>query len=151
MDGEPRDFEWKIFPEAKALDILHKIQADQQGKHITPENFSDRIIFMTMFNDIVLEMKNDEDSCALTSRKIKESASKFTDGQCSTAHDKQGGLVKQGKAYQDPVLVAPGGGAQQHADGGEDPSETNSSDLGTKHLTSERSEMLMKLVNCFYV
>ena len=24
-------------------------------------------------------------------------------------------------------------------------------DLGTKHLTSERSEMLMKLVNCFYV
>ena len=31
------------------------------------------------------------------------------------------------------------------------PSETNSSDLGTKHLTSERSEMLMKLVNCFCV
>ena len=28
---------------------------------------------------------------------------------------------------------------------------TNSSDLGTKHLTSEWSEMLMKLVNCFYV
>ena len=31
------------------------------------------------------------------------------------------------------------------------PTETNSSDLGTKHLTSERSEMLMKLVNCFYL
>ena len=31
------------------------------------------------------------------------------------------------------------------------PSETNSSDLGTKHFTSERSEMLMKLVNCFDV
>ena len=31
------------------------------------------------------------------------------------------------------------------------PTETNSSDLGTKHLTSERSEMLMRLVNCFYV
>ena len=30
-------------------------------------------------------------------------------------------------------------------------SETNSSDLGTEHLTSEKSEMLMKLVNCFYV
>ena len=30
------------------------------------------------------------------------------------------------------------------------PSETYSSDLGTKHLTRERSEMLMKLVNCFY-
>ena len=31
------------------------------------------------------------------------------------------------------------------------PSETNSSDLGTKHLISERSEMLMKRVNCFHV
>ena len=31
------------------------------------------------------------------------------------------------------------------------PTETNSSDLGTKHLTSERSEMLMRLVNCFYL
>ena len=55
LDGEPIDFEWKIFPGATALDILHKIQADLLGKHITPENFSDRIIFMTMFNDIVLE------------------------------------------------------------------------------------------------
>ena len=31
------------------------------------------------------------------------------------------------------------------------PSERNSSDLGTKHVTSERSEMLMKFVNCFCV
>ena len=30
-------------------------------------------------------------------------------------------------------------------------SETNSSELGTMHLTSERSEMLMKFVNCFHV
>ena len=57
LDGEPIDFEWKIFPRATALDIIHKIQADLQGKHSTPENFSDRIIFMSMFNDIVLERK----------------------------------------------------------------------------------------------
>ena len=31
------------------------------------------------------------------------------------------------------------------------PSETNSSDLGTKHLTSERSEMLMGLENCSHL
>ena len=31
------------------------------------------------------------------------------------------------------------------------PWETNSSDLGTEHLTSARSEMLMKLVNCFFL
>ena len=60
--------------------ILHNIQADLQGKHITPENFSDRIIFMTMFNDIVLEKKNNEDSFALTPWKIKEYASNFNVG-----------------------------------------------------------------------
>ena len=80
LDGDPIDFEWKIFPGATALDILHKIQADLQGQHITPEHFSDRCIFMSMFYDIVLEKKNNEDSCALTSRKITEYASTFNEG-----------------------------------------------------------------------
>ena len=58
-DGDPVNFEWKIFPGAKALDILHKIQEHLQGKNITPEKFSDRIIFMSMFNDIDLERKDE--------------------------------------------------------------------------------------------
>ena len=80
LDGEPIDFEWKIFPGATALDLLHEIQADLQGKHVTPENFGDRIIFMSMFNDIFLEKRRNEVSFAVTSRKIKEYASKFNDG-----------------------------------------------------------------------
>ena len=80
LDGDPIDFEWKIFPRAKAFDILHKFKVDVQGKNIRPEKFSDRIIFMSMFNDIELERKDNEDSCALTSRKIKEYASQFNDG-----------------------------------------------------------------------
>ena len=35
---------------------------------------------MSMFNDIDLERKDNKDSCALTSRKIKEYASNFNDG-----------------------------------------------------------------------
>ena len=70
----------RFFPEATALDLLHEIHADLQGKHVTPENFSDRIVFMSMFNDSVLEEEGNEDSCAVTSRKIKEYASKFNDG-----------------------------------------------------------------------
>ena len=65
---------------AKALDILHKLQADLQGKNIIPEKFSDRIIFMSMINDIELERKDNEDSCALTLGKVKEYASTFNDG-----------------------------------------------------------------------
>ena len=48
LDGDPIDFEWKNFPRAKALAILHKIQADLQGKNIRPEKFSVRIIFMSI-------------------------------------------------------------------------------------------------------
>ena len=80
LDRDPIDFEWKIFLGAKALDILHKFQADLQGKNIRPEKFSDRIIFMSMFDDVELERKDNEVSCALTSRKIREYASKFKDG-----------------------------------------------------------------------
>ena len=80
IDGEPIDFEWKNFPGAAALDLLLNIQKDLEGKRITPENFTDRIIFMSMFNDIYLDKKGYEDTCNTTSRKIKEYASRFNDG-----------------------------------------------------------------------
>ena len=95
LDGDPIDLEWKIFPGAKALDILDKIQADLQGKNITPEKFSDRIIFMSMFNDIELEGKDHEDSCAFASRKIKEYASNFNDGHWAFL-----GLAEESNWYQ---------------------------------------------------
>ena len=80
LDGDSIDFEWKIVPRSQSIGYSpEKNQADPQGKHITPERFSDRIIFMSMFNDIGLERKDNEDSCALTSRKIKEYASNFND------------------------------------------------------------------------
>ena len=50
---------------------------------------------MSMFNDIVLERKENEDSCALSSRKIKEYASKFNDGHWPFL-----GPVEESKWYQ---------------------------------------------------
>ena len=79
-DGAPIQFEWTIFPGATALDLFHIIQEDVEGKHITPENVSDRIIFMSMFNDIDLDKNGNEDSCTTTSKEIKEYTSKFNDG-----------------------------------------------------------------------
>ena len=40
LDGEPIDFEWTRFPGATAMDFLHKIQEDLEGKHITPKQIS---------------------------------------------------------------------------------------------------------------
>ena len=57
-----------------------KIQKDLEGKRITPENFGDRIIFMSMFNDIVLDKKRNVELCTTTSREIKEYNTRFKDG-----------------------------------------------------------------------
>ena len=80
LDGEPINFEWKIFPGVTALNLLHKVQADLEDQHIIPEKFSDRIIFRTMFNDIDFDKKDNENSCYLTAEKIRDYASKFYDG-----------------------------------------------------------------------
>ena len=80
LDGGPIDFEWTISPGSSALQLLHTIQKDLEGKHIIPENFSDRIIFMSMFNNIDLDKKGNGDSCALTSRTIRDYASRFKNG-----------------------------------------------------------------------
>ena len=105
LDGDPIDFEWKIFRGAKASDILHKIQADLQGKNISPEKFNDQMIFMSMLNDINSERKDNEDSCALTSRKIKEYASKFNDSHWALL-----GPEKKASDIKDmqPITVANG-------------------------------------------
>ena len=105
LDGEPIDFEWKIFPGATVLDTLQKIQADLQGKHITPANFSDRIILMSMFNDFVLEKNDNEYSCALTLRKIKEYAKKIT---MDTGHSWDPEKTASGIKDMQPIMVASG-------------------------------------------
>ena len=45
IDGEPMEFEWNIFQ-----GFSHKVQ---ELLSVTPEKFTGRIIFMSMFNDIM--------------------------------------------------------------------------------------------------
>ena len=53
IDGEPTEFEWKIFPEFTALQILAEIQNMMNEIECEPGQFPGRIIFMSMYNDIV--------------------------------------------------------------------------------------------------
>ena len=48
IDGEPIVFEW-IFP---LLDIFQKTQKNLQDQNIEPQHFEERIIFVSMSNDI---------------------------------------------------------------------------------------------------
>ena len=63
IDGEPIEFDWNILPGRTSLQILQRIQSDLQGRNIEPEKFEDRIIFMSMFNDIDWTAKGNEEKC----------------------------------------------------------------------------------------
>ena len=53
IDGQPMEFEWKIVPGLTAMRILNQIQQMMAELLCDPENFTGRIIFVSMFNDIV--------------------------------------------------------------------------------------------------
>ena len=78
IDGEPIEFEWNIFPGLASLEILRKIQKDMQEQSIEPENFEDRIIFMSMFNDIDWTRRGNSEQCISNSEHVKNYAKKFT-------------------------------------------------------------------------
>ena len=52
IDGEPIEFEWHIFPGFTTLQLSHKVQELLLRLSVSPEKFTGRIIFMSMFNDI---------------------------------------------------------------------------------------------------
>ena len=52
IDGEPIEFEWNILQGFTTLQLSQEVQELLLRLSETPENFTGRIIFMSMFNDI---------------------------------------------------------------------------------------------------
>ena len=52
IDGEPMEFEWKLFPGFTTLQLSQDVKDLLLRLNDTPEIFTGRIIFMSMFNDI---------------------------------------------------------------------------------------------------
>ena len=52
IDGEPIEFEWNIFAGFNTLQLSQEVQELLLRLNETPQNFTGRIIFMSMFNDI---------------------------------------------------------------------------------------------------
>ena len=63
IDGEAIEFEWNILPGFTSLQILQEIQDDSQKWNIEHENFTDRIIFMSMFIDIDWRRRGNDEIC----------------------------------------------------------------------------------------
>ena len=62
IDGEPMEFEWNIFTGFTTLQHVDEVQKFM-NKMSEPEQFQGRIIFMSMFHDIIWRSKDNETEC----------------------------------------------------------------------------------------
>ena len=80
IDGELIEWKWNILPGLTSLAMLRKVQDHLQNSNIKPENFGDRIILMSMFNDTDWNTKNNEGECISKSEEIRDHAERFSQG-----------------------------------------------------------------------
>ena len=83
IDGEPMEFEWNIFPGFNTLQLSEEVKRILLRLDETPENFTGRIIFMSMFNDISCGSKDNENGCLANARLVSLYARRFGKGQWS--------------------------------------------------------------------
>ena len=62
VDGEPMEFEWNIFPGFTTWELVREVQ-EFMTKMGDPSQFKGRIIFMSMFNDIIWRSEDNEREC----------------------------------------------------------------------------------------
>ena len=83
INGEPTEFEWNIFPGFTTLQLCGKINDLLSDLGQTPETFTGRILFMSMFNDISCDRKGNKDECLANAGVVKILARRFGVGQWS--------------------------------------------------------------------
>ena len=83
IKGESAEFEWNIFPGFTSLQLCDKINNLLSSLGQTPENFTGRILFMSMFNDISCEGKDNRQQCLRDADFVKTFAKRFGIGQWS--------------------------------------------------------------------
>ena len=82
IDGEPMDFEWNIFPGFTTLQLCNKVH-EFMSKMSDPSEFKGRIIFMSMFNDILWGSEDNERECNANADLVSIHAKRFPAGRWS--------------------------------------------------------------------
>ena len=83
IDGEATKFEWNHFPGLDTLQLCGKVKSLLSRLGETPENFTGRILLMSMFNDISCGTRDNEQECVANARLLFLYARKFGKGQWS--------------------------------------------------------------------
>ena len=83
INGEPTEFEWNIFPGFTTLQLCGKINDPLSRLGETPETFTGRILFISMFNDISCGTRDNEQEYLANARLVSLYARNFGKGQWS--------------------------------------------------------------------
>ena len=83
INGEPTEFERNIFPGFTTLQLCDKINDLLSDLGQTPETFTGRILFMSMFNNISSDREGNKEECLANAGVVKVLARKFGVGQWS--------------------------------------------------------------------
>ena len=83
INGETTEFEWNIFPGFTTLQLCDKSNDLLSYLGQTPETFTGRILFMSMFNDIFCDRYDNKDECQRNANIVKTFAGRFGIGQWS--------------------------------------------------------------------
>ena len=83
INGESTEFEWNIFLGFTTLQLCDKINDLLSNLGQTPETCTGRILFMSMFNDISCDRKDNKDECLRNAESVKVFARRFGIGQWS--------------------------------------------------------------------
>ena len=83
INGESTEFEWNIFPGFTTLQLCDKISDLLSIMGQTPETFTGRILFMSMFNDVSCDKNGNKDECLKNANIVKTFAGRFGIGQWS--------------------------------------------------------------------
>ena len=83
INEDPTEFEWKIFPGFTTLQLCGKVTDLLSSLGETPETFTGRTPFMSMFNDISCDKKDNEEECVANAKVVSRLARKFGIGQWS--------------------------------------------------------------------
>ena len=83
INGESTEFEWNIFPGVTTLQLCDKVSNLVSSFGETPESFTGRILFVSMFNDISCDRKDNKEQCLKNAEFVKTFAKRFGIGQWS--------------------------------------------------------------------
>ena len=81
IDGEPLEFEWNIFPGFTTLQLCNKVQEFMSKMSVKTEEFTGRIVFMSMFNNISWGSQDSEQECELNANLVSIHARRFSSGR----------------------------------------------------------------------